>query len=122
MVVAPRHAPHSQAPYGAYRASTAWAIAFMPLAADSPAGMERVSSGSYTTLRGSTFGSRPVRFTPSPVRPHMGVISKPAYVVGTATIGRPVRSATAFARPITEPPPTAAQPSALVLRAAFSAS
>ena len=32
--------------------------------------------------------------------------SEPAYVVGTATIGSPVVSATALARPVVEPPPT----------------
>jgi hypothetical protein len=39
------------------------------------------------------------------VRPVIGVISLPAYVVGTATIGSPWLSASALARPVDEPPP-----------------
>jgi len=34
------------------------------------------------------------------------VASEPAYVVGTATMGRPVVSATALASPVVDPPPT----------------
>ncbi|CAB4759102.1 unannotated protein [freshwater metagenome] len=37
----------------------------------------------------------------------MDVISEPAYVVGTARIGSPVSSATAFAMPVDDPPPSA---------------
>jgi len=97
---------------GAYRASTACATAFMPLVADPTGGMVSVSSGSYTTLRGNTFGSRPVRLTAPSVRPQTGVISDPAYVVGTATTGIPVSSAMILARPTVDPPPIATQPSA----------
>ena len=56
--------------------------------------------------------SRPVRFTPSSVRPQTGVISEPAYVVGTATTGSARSSAIALPSPMAEPPPTATQPSA----------
>lgn len=45
-------------------------------------------------------------FTSPSVRPQTFVASEPAYVVGTATTGRPVVSATALARPVVEPPPT----------------
>ena len=44
--------------------------------------------------------------------PQIDVISEPEYVVGTAMIGMPVSSATAFASPIAEPPPIATQASA----------
>ncbi len=48
----------------------------------------------------------PVVLRRSSVRPHTGVASEPAYVVGTATIGRPLVSATALANPVVDPPPT----------------
>jgi hypothetical protein len=46
------------------------------------------------------------------VTPQIGVISEPAYVVGTATIGSRAVSATAFASPTAEPPPIATRQSA----------
>jgi hypothetical protein len=47
----------------------------------------------------------------------MDVISDPAYVVGTATIGSSCSSATALASPIVDPPPMASSASAFVSRA-----
>ena len=58
-----------------------------------------------------------MRFCPSWVSPHTGVISEPAYVVGTATTGSPCSSATALPNPMADPPPTATQPSAPSSRA-----
>ena len=58
-----------------------------------------------TTL-GRTCRSRPVVFNRFAVIPQIGVISDPAYVVGTARIGRCVSLAIAFAVPIADPPPT----------------
>ncbi len=49
--------------------------------------------------------------------PQMVVISEPEYVVGTATIGSPVVSAIALAKPMVEPPPTGTQQSACSSRA-----
>ena len=62
---------------GAYSASAACAIALIPLVAETSGGRPTVSSGSYTTVRGSTRSSRPVRLRPASVRPHTGVISEP---------------------------------------------
>ncbi len=61
-----------------YSASTQCAIEFMPLVAESIGGMLTVSVGSYSTVFGSTRGSRPVFFKPPSVIPQMGVISDPA--------------------------------------------
>ena len=63
---------------GAYRASTAWAMALKPLVTDTSMGRPTVSSGSWTTLRGRTARSRPVRLRPFSVSPHTVVISEPA--------------------------------------------
>lgn len=54
-------------------------------------------------MRGNTLGSVPVVLRPSAVCPHTAVASEPAYVVGTATIGRPSSRASSFASPIAEP-------------------
>src|SRR5450756_1929019 len=55
---------------------------------------------------GSTVMSTPVVFFAPSVRPQTCVASDRAYVVGTATIGRPLVIAIALARPVVEPPPT----------------
>ena len=81
------------------------------LPTSAPAGSAS-SRGRRATLRGRTRGSRPVRFWPPSVSPHTGVISEPAYVVGTAMTGRPCSSAIALPSPTADPPPTATQPSA----------
>ncbi len=69
------------------------------------------------TVLGSTRGSRPVRFTPPSVRPHTGVISDPAYVVGTASTGSSASSAQILARPVALPPPMLTTRSARTSRA-----
>ena len=70
---------------------------------------------------GSTRGSVPVVLRLPSVRPHTAVASEPAYVVGTATTGRPVVRAIAFARPVVEPPPTLTIASTLCVAAASRA-
>ena len=57
------------------------------------------------TVRGWTAGSRPVSFRAPLVSPQIGVISDPAYVVGTARIGNRRSRTTALPRPVAEPPP-----------------
>jgi hypothetical protein len=47
----------------------------------------------------------------------MEVISLPAYVVGTATMGSPMSRATALASPVAEPPPMERITPALASRA-----
>jgi hypothetical protein len=91
---------------GAHIESTQCASAFSPEATLSPTGRETISDASYTIVRGSTRASTPVVLVDSSVSPQTSVASDPAYVVGTAMIGRPVVSATALARPVVEPPPT----------------
>jgi hypothetical protein len=54
---------------GVYSPSAACAIAFRPLVMESGSGKVIVSSGSYTTVFGSTRTSRPVFLTPPSVRP-----------------------------------------------------
>src|SRR5258706_9045926 len=73
------------------------------------------------TVCGLTAGSRPVSFRAPLVRPQIGVISDPAYVVGMATIGIGRSSATALPRPVAEPPPTVTTVSASRSRASFLA-
>ena len=71
--------------------------------------------------RGNTAGSTPVVLRSFSVSPHTGVTSEPAYVVGTATIGRRAVSATALAAPTVEPPPIASNRSASAVFAAARA-
>src|SRR2546427_2006174 len=73
------------------------------------------------TVCGLTAGSRPVSFRAPLVRPQIGVISDPAYVVGMATIGMGRSSATALPRPVAEPPPTVTTVSASPSRASLLA-
>ena len=51
----------------------------------------------------------------------MGVISLPAYVVGTATMGSPASRAMALASPVAEPPPMETSTPAVTSRAASRA-
>src|SRR5215472_6452254 len=74
-------------------------MAFIPLVPERLCGMSMVSEGSYKTTFGNTLRSRPVCLTAPAVIPQIGVISDPAYVVGTATIGNPDSSATALSCP-----------------------
>src|SRR6516164_3063461 len=55
--------------FAAYKASTAWAIAFMPDDPDTRGGRLTVRAGSYKTVPGRTRTSRPLRFTPPSVKP-----------------------------------------------------
>ena len=69
------------------------------------------------TVRGSTTGSEPLVLRPWSVSPQTSVASDPAYVVGTARMGSASVSATAYAVPTVDPPPTAITLSAPVERA-----
>ena len=63
--------------------------------------------GSYSTARGRTRSSRPVSFAPSRVSPRSPSSPSRNPSSATATMGGTPPSATAFARPIADPPPTA---------------
>jgi hypothetical protein len=67
------------------------ARALSALATDNSIDKVSNNEASYTIERGSTFLSTPVVLVSSSVSPQTSVASLPAYVVGTARIGRPVR-------------------------------
>src|SRR4029079_2601873 len=91
---------------GPHMESTQWASAFSADGTLVGTGRPSIRLASYTITRGSTRGSTPVVLRPSSVRPQTSVASEPAYVVGTATIGRPGVSAIALASPRVDPQPT----------------
>ena len=80
---------------GDQAASTQWASAFMPVSADTRAGVARVSSGSWIVASGAEVGPPAPLLAPvrGSVIPKKGVSSAPEYVVGIEMWGSTGRSA-----------------------------
>ncbi|MNX36296.1 hypothetical protein D3C86_665780 [compost metagenome] len=135
-----RHRPSSAMPSagglkaGARKVSMQWAMASMPVAAVRPAGKPSVSSGSQMATLGMTWGDKMPTLRPSSrmmIAPRPTSLPVPA-VVGMATMGSVAAvmfctppsikanwrsgpswradTATALARSMEEPPPTAMTP------------